>query len=68
MNLVTMLIILGVLVTTIYQLICAGVASSIAAQKKYNRAVFFVLALLMLGPLNIAVALLAPPQETADSK
>jgi hypothetical protein len=26
------------------------------------------LALLMLGPLNIAVALLAPPQETADSK
>jgi hypothetical protein len=66
MNVVVMLIVLGVLVTAVYQLTCASVAASLAAQKKYNRAVFFVLALLMLGPLNIAVALLAPPQE-ADS-
>ena len=49
------------------KLTCASVAASIAGQKKYNRAVFFGLALLMLGPLNIAVVLLAPPPETAQT-
>jgi hypothetical protein len=67
MSTVTLLIILGVLVTAIYQLTCASVASSIAGQKNHNRAVFFVLALLMLGPLNIAVALLVPTQEASNS-
>ncbi len=62
-----MFIFFGVLVTAVYQLTCASVASSIAAQKNHNRAVFFALALLMLGPLNIAVALLISPEQTTGS-
>ncbi len=66
MNIVTLLIVFGVFATAIYQLSCASLAATIAGQKNYNRALFFVCALLMFGPLNIAVALLAPPAEPLD--
>ena len=60
---VVLLIVLAVSVSGIYQLLCASVAASIAGGKNYNRAYFFILALLMLAPLNIAVALIATPER-----
>lgn len=59
----TWILITVLVVTTsaIYQLICASVSATIASTKNHSRIGFFMLTLLMLGPLGIAVAVLVPP-------
>ena len=59
--------VLVVTASAIYQLICASVLATIASSKNHNRFVFFILTLLMLGPLGIAVAVRVPPAEQPET-
>ena len=61
---VVLIVVLVVALALIYQPICGLVAATIASRKQRNNAEFFFLTLLMLGPLGVAVAILAAPGES----